>query len=159
MKILYLIFIFSAFSSNWAFAQKSEIIIDSVHNKAAIFSKSLIWVIKTWDNSKEVIQLKDEESGTIIVKGNLSTVPTFLGNPADKRKTTTQLTIVVKDGKVKLEFENTQFVWSNGLIWTTETKRTSGKKQYDRWHDDILKEIDNLIKSYKENLIKKVDDF
>lgn len=151
--------IYSFLSSNWAFAQKSEVIVDSVHNKAVIFSKSLIWVIKTWDNSKEVIQLKDEESGTIIIKGDLSTVPTFLGKRADKGKPTTQLTILVKDGKVKLEFENTQFVWMNGLVWTTETKRTSGTKQYDRWHDDILKEIDNLIQSYKEYMIKKVDDF
>lgn len=158
MKTLLQIIIILSLIPNTTFAQKSELIIDSVDSKAVIFSKSLVWITNTWKNAKEVIQLKDEESGTIIIKGGLSTVPTSLGMPA-KGIPTTQLTIRVKDGKVKLDFENTQFVWGIGTVWTTETKVSSGKKQYDRWHDDILKEIDNLIMNYKEYLTNKKDDF
>ena len=115
-------------------------------------------LLSTWKNSNEVIQLKDEESGTIIVKGGLSSIPISLGIPA-KGITKTQLTINIKDGKAKMEFKNTEFVWGIGTVWTTETKPSMSGKQYDRWHDSVLKEIDELIKNFKHHLSKKTDDF
>lgn len=158
MKYLLTIVIISMLSSKEVSAQRSEVISDSAKVKAALFSQSLIWVTKTWKSANNVIELKDEQSGTIIVKGGLATVPKSLGIPADGI-TTTQLTIRVKDGKAKLEFENTSFKWKIGTVWTTEEKPSMGGGQYNKWKESVLKEMDGLISSFKKELTNKSEDF
>jgi hypothetical protein len=142
--------------SCFCFAQKSAVIYDSTETKAVIFSKSVLWATKTWKNANEVIQLKDEESGTIVIKGGLQSVPKSLGVPA-KGITTTQITIHVKDGRVKIEFENTSFRWADGTVWTMD--ETGGKGQKEKWYDAVLKEMDAMIENYKLAILKKQDDF
>ncbi len=139
----------------FATAQKSEVINDSAETKAAIYSKSLAWVAMTWKSANNVVQLKDPDAGTIIVKGGLNSTPKSLGM-AVSGNCMTDVTIRVKDGKAKIEFANTNFKWQVGTVWTTEDDKTAG--QFTKWRDSCLKEIDDLIASYKAALAKK-DDF
>lgn len=144
--------------TSFSYAQKNEVVLDSADNKAAIFSKSLMWVAKTWKNSNDVIQMKDEASGTIMVKGGLSSIPHSLGMPA-KGVTTTQVTILVKDGKAKIQFDNTEFKWGIGTVWTLNNESTSNSGQRGKWNAATLSEQDTLIASFKADLLKKAADF
>jgi hypothetical protein len=127
-------------------AQKSEIIIDSLQTKSSLFSKSLIWVTKSWKNSENVIELKDEASGTIIIKGNLATT----NRNHDITKST--ITLSVKDGKAKILFENT-YLYNPGFTKTYEKPGAF----YTKWRDEVSIEIDNLIIDYKKALLTKND--
>src|SRR5665213_2406096 len=95
------------FSHHTVSAQKEEVILDTADSKAALFSKSMAWVAKTWKSANDVIQLKDEPGGTIIVKGGLSAKYKQLGVVTDGN-TMIVLTIRVKNGKAKLEFSDTE---------------------------------------------------
>jgi hypothetical protein len=130
-----------------ASAQKSEVIIDSLDSKSVIFSKTLVWIAKNWQNANEVIQLKDENIGTIIVKGNLRT------SNRNRDISKTEITFNIKDGKAKITFENT-ILWNPGFIRTFENPT----KWYEKWRDDVSLEIDSLIIDYKKSLLK-MDEF
>lgn len=145
MKTILLIFSCLVIGLN-SKAQKSEIIIDSLQTKSSLFSKSLIWVTKSWKNAENVIQLKDEASGTIIVKGNLATT----NRNHDVTKST--ITISVKDGKAKILFEDT-YLYNPGFIKTYEKPGSF----YTKWRDEVSIEIDNLIIDYKKALLTKND--
>lgn len=136
------------------FAQKSEVVQDSADKKEVIFSKSLAWAAKTWKSANDVVQLKDETAGTIIIKGGLQSVPRSLGVPA-KGLTMTMVTINVKDGKAKISFEETMFKWGIGTIWLISEPKSAG--QYTKWSESTLAEIDSLILSYKVALSKSSD--
>jgi hypothetical protein len=138
-------------------AQKSEVIIDSADNAQAIFSKSLAWIATTWKSANDVVQLKDESNGTIIVKGGLSSTPKSLGMPVKGGLTMTDVTIRVKEGKAKIEFSNTNYKWQIGTLWTLNDDKSAG--QFVHWKESTLKEIDGLISSYKASLLKKEEDF
>lgn len=141
------LFIILSLISLIALSQKSEVIIDSLDNKSIIFSKTLIWISKKWDNPEKVIQLKDENSGVIIVKGNLKTTT------KNRDITKTEITFTVKDGKAKIEFANT-ILWNPGFTRTFENPT----KWYEKWRDEASLEIDSLILDYK-NFLNKKDDF
>lgn len=139
-----------------ALGQKSEII-ESSKDKAQLYSYSLEWVAKKWKSANDVIQNKDPEAGVIVVKGGLTTVPSTMGIPA-KGITLTTLTIRVKDGKAKMEFESTNFKWEAGQLWDVDNAPKSGKKQWEKWKGGVLEEIDALIIDYKKGANKE-DDF
>lgn len=141
-----------------SFTQKTAIFVDTLATKAELFSKSLIWIAKTWKEANNVIQLKDENSGTIIVKGGLASVPKALGVAADGI-TMSDVTIQVKDGKWKITFEDTNFRWRIGTLWTFDNTPATNKKGHEKWKDSVLAEIDTLIASYKASTFKKIDDF
>lgn len=145
MRKVLLITIFTSLFFN-AFAQKSEVIIDSTESKSAIYSKTLIWITKNWENADKVIQLKDESSGTIIVKGNLKTTN------SNKDITKTEITFNIKEGKAKITFENT-ILWNPGFTKTYENPT----KWYMKWKDQVTIEIDTMIKDYKDYLLKASD--
>src|ERR1700712_819403 len=136
-------------------AQKSEVIIDAGDDKSTIFSKSLIWVAKTWRDASQAIKVKDEPSGTIIIKGGMVAIPKTLGLPV-KGMTTTEVTILVKDGKAKIEFDNTQYIWSGDDKWTVDPASTSDKGMRGKWNAAALAEINGMIASYKGDLLKRV---
>lgn len=145
MRKVLLITIFTSLFFN-AFAQKSEVIIDSTESKSAIYSKTLIQITKNWENADKVIQLKDESSGTIIVKGNLKTTN------SNKDITKTEITFNIKEGKAKITFENT-ILWNPGFTKTYENPT----KWYMKWKDQVTIEIDTMIKDYKDYLLKASD--
>jgi len=126
----------------------SKVINDSTDNKSKIYIKTLIWVAKEWKNSNEVIQLKDEVNGIIIIKGNLSTT----NKNGDITKST--ITINIKDGKAKITFDNI-YLYNPGFIRTYENPT----KWYMSWKDDVTKEIYNLILDYEKSLITNSNDF
>lgn len=138
-----------------AFSQKSEVIVDSADSKAVIFSKSQLWVAKTWKSANDVVQMKDEVSGTIVVKGGLKALPKTWGVPGDGTTMTTVM-IIAKDGKAKISFENTSFKWVSGPLWIVDESATGSK---GKWSKDALAEMQALIADYRTSLTKKVDDF
>lgn len=142
----------------FSFAQKSEVVQDSIDNKQVIFSKSLAWVAKTWKSANDVVQMKDAESGIIIVKGGLASVPKALGMPVKNTFTFTTVTIICKDGKSKISFDDTYCKWeAANTIWKINDDKTAG--QFTKWRDSSLVEIDKLIEDYKTTMNKKEDNF
>lgn len=136
---------------------KSEVITDSTQTKKALFSKANLWVANTWKSAKDVIQMKDEESGTIVVKGLLSTkVKVSMGVKLDGHTEST-ITIKCKDGKVKIEFNDTRFV-DTYRSWVTESEPKNEVKYWTKWVADVTVEQDALIASFKSALTKN-DDF
>lgn len=150
-QILSLILFIPFFGS----AQKSEVVMDSADKKEVLFSKSLQWVTTNWNSANNVVQMKDEAAGMIIVKGGMASVPKTMGIPA-KGITMTQVTIQVKDGKAKISFDNTTFKWETGTVWTADST-ASGR--VGKWTADCDKEMTGLITSYKTAIVKPSADF
>lgn len=139
--------------STAATSQKTEVVDSLTDSKAKLFSKSLIWVASTWKSANNVIQMKDESEGIIVVKGGLSAKPKTLGVPGDGITMVT-ITIRVKDGKAKIEFEGSNFKYTGGSSISQDgTGRT-----HDKWLEAVISEEELLISSFRSALIKK-DDF
>lgn len=154
-KLLLISLIILAFST-CVIAQK-DTVLNFEMSKADIYSKSLLWVAKTWKSANDVVQLKDEHSGLIMVKGGLATHPLSLGMPG-KGVASTQLNFTIKDGRVKIEFSETNFKWGNGSVWCMDKLPSITGKQYYKWKENTLIEMDSLISSYSKSLLKS-DDF
>lgn len=77
--------------------------------KDEIFNRSLEWMAKTFVDSKEVIELKDKESGKIIGKG----IVTFTNMGMATIPCRYTLTIEAKDGKYRASFENLTAMWGS----------------------------------------------
>src|SRR5690606_23304563 len=132
--------------------QKAEVL-EVAKTKTQLYSSSLEWIAKKWRSANDVIQSKDFDGGIIIVKGGLDATPYTLGIPASGMTETT-LTIRVKDNKAKIEFEDTNFKWKSGGTWFAAETPKSGKKQWAKWKNDVIKEITEMISDYKKELAK-----
>jgi hypothetical protein len=169
-----LLFIFPLLiSSIISSSQKSQIIQDSGDNKATIYSKTLTWVAHTWNSSNKNIELNDT-SGTIIVKGALASKP-MIKVPLTKGLipmdgcATTMVTILFRDGKAKISFDDIKFEFSDeifndnvfkGTVWNyNDALDDSRKKSFDKWIENVDTEIKSLVASYQEALLSKPEDF
>lgn len=140
-------------------AQKTKVISDSLSDKATLYSKSLLWASKTWRNANQVIQLKDPETGTIVIHGGLQSAPRTMGVSADGL-TRTEITILTKDGKAAITFENTYFTYRTGMLFDFATPKTGiNKGAYTKWRKEVMEEMDALIASYTAALNKPAASF
>lgn len=137
-------------------AQFTEVVdVDTTLTKHALFNNAIEWLTITYKSANDVIQMKDDESGKIIAKGNLNTVPLVLGRPYPGHTTIT-ITISCKNGKYKYEFSNITFVHQQGYnISYIDDPRT---KQEKRWKEQCTEEVHHMINNLKKSIIKK-DEF
>jgi len=150
------IFVIIAMWSVTTFSQVDTVLKFEI-SKDDIYSKTLLWVAKTWKSANNVVQIKDESAGLIMVKGGLSTHPMSLGMPG-KGVASTQLNFTIKEGKVKMEFSETNFKWGSGVVWYTDKTPNITGKQYYKWRENTIIEMDSLIASYSKSLLIS-DDF
>lgn len=66
-------------------------------NKKELFSRAYIWIVETFRNANQVVQLKDEENGILICKGSV----TYYGSLSTRGTIDFTLKIFIKDNKYK----------------------------------------------------------
>lgn len=81
------------------------------YTKAVLFNKCLSWAARSYNSSNDVIQLKDLETGQIVCKGMAK--DTF--DIGFTRYFTYTLLIDVKEGKIRIRFENINSRAVNGI--------------------------------------------
>jgi hypothetical protein len=136
-----------------------KVSVDSV-KKETLYRNYLTWVAKSFNSSNNVIQLKNEVDGIVILKCVLNTkVGTY---------STTHCTIElnVKDNKYRLLFydiyvESPKTTNSIGFYYTYQDMLdiSSGKKAginkvANRFITDVNIEINNIIQSISNDIIK-----
>lgn len=82
LSVLYSLITFSQDSDNLFPVVNGKVIYEQVDssvngNSAEIYNRAKLWVANTFRNSKNVIQIDDKESGTIVGKGNFDVVQTM----------------------------------------------------------------------------------
>jgi len=83
---------------------------DSSLTKKEVFDRLLLWIAKDYNNANEVIKLKDESQGIIVVKAGFNMkMPIYSKEPNGLVSYT--LTLSCKDGKYKYEISD--FLWDD----------------------------------------------
>lgn len=134
-------------------------------DKDVVFNASLKWLASAFVDSKEVIQLKDKESGAIVGKGILTFVPK--GFLADQRNVNFMVDISCKDNKSRIRLFKFQNRTSIGETYPFEDSYNSYLKEleYPRVDKRIYlafnERVEEFINGYqvymKSNSVK--DDF
>jgi hypothetical protein len=96
-------------------------------SKSELYSKSLNWVARIFNSANDVIQLKDQEAGTIICKGNIFIPVLISGFPVHFT-----LIIDVKDDKIRTRWQNINTTDSNNdinMYWENIKKRLSESRK------------------------------
>ena len=75
-------------------------------SKSEIFKKTLQWLAKSYNDSKEVIEFKDESSGKIIGRGSGSVVFNLTAIAPIIVNIRYTLTIEIKDNRARMTFSN-----------------------------------------------------
>lgn len=120
---------------------------DHSKKKDEAFIAANAWIAKNYKSGKDVIQMTDKETGTLIVKGAYKWAV-----PVDPPLNTTfwdgwveyNLTVKVKDNKAKIDFETGRVAapgaWWNGKYWPKD-KMPELIKYYTEIKDGIMKAI------------------
>ena len=144
---------------------------DSTLKKDDLFISARAWYNKTFNSSKDVIQIIDKETGDISGKGTFKYASNvFRGNDKTAGYINFSISIFVKEGKYKYEFsdfihESINNYDSFGII-TTEIdypRHLSGNIK--SWENNVWKDIKAqieanttlLIETLKESMTKKVN--
>ena len=80
----------------------SEFVHEIQKPKKEVFSKAIEWTAKNFHRANNVIQLKDEETGKIVVHGTFEAVGKFV-QPSN---IPFSMNIDIKDGKYRTQFED-----------------------------------------------------
>jgi len=75
-------------------------------NKSQLFDKIIEWMARTYNSSKDVIQMQDKNNGKIIGKGVTSFLNIYVEIPCEYT-----VTIDVRDNKYRIIFENFIGLW------------------------------------------------
>ncbi len=148
-----------------------EKIIDSLESdKEMLFNTSLRWMAETFNDSKEVIQLKDKESGIITGSGNFKySIPGFIG---DNGTIGFMIDLTVKDKKSRIRLY--QFTHDYPETRTSNAVKIPIEKRYmdylaqkkfptegKKYHAALSDNIEQILQSYTTYLKTKSgkDDF
>lgn len=148
--------------------------IDSIEgSQSQLFTKANEWVAKSFNDAKSVIQMSDKESGKIVGKGVMSSqssMGALIGSSTIYVKYT--ITITVKEGRYKVDL--TDFIATDmvnrdayGGVTNTQINKTLGSdvgrttypKIWNNVKGDCYVNSKLLIKSLKEHMKSKVDEF
>lgn len=171
MKSLVLIIMLFSFTTTFAQADTTNFTIpltkvvelDSTHTSAKMTADYLNWVAINFKSANDVIQQKDIENSTVVIKFVLNSKPITAGVYAEG-STHCTLTFKAKDGKYKLEFSQIYFKYYQfGTVITYEDYRNTyltgkiGKKSALNYVIDVNKEIQNMVNSIEMKLNSKVE--
>lgn len=145
--------------SNTSKITYSEVVtVDSLTSKQELYSRAREWFAKTYNSSKDVVQMEDKESGKIIGKAITQVYYKMLGMDHEHGHINYTITIAVKDGKYKYEITDLhhkgQLVQdgmspSYGLCENMINSGTSRQKLYNYCLYVADKNIRNLIVDLK----------
>jgi len=181
MRLLFILFFISSFSAYGKETIKITLPIDSITNKISIDTvvtapkqtkEKLFGIINQWiainyKSAKDVIQLNDKENGIIIVKGVFPNV--YCSGMASPPDVSHAMTIKIKEGKVKISFNNFVVDYSSyGSTFNLEdailgkiSSHTSNLYPYQKMQiqNSLQKIINESIQSISEkmNLLEKDD--
>lgn len=139
-----------------------KIFTDSSLSKSELYNKSLTWFIKASNDSKETLKFSEENSGQILGKVTVRCIPGF----AIPEYISCDLTIIVKEGKAKLLFDQIQAMdpkYGNndieGYYYTNgNTKTGKIRTKWQGTKDKMIKPLENLaddwINFIKSNNLK-----
>ena len=116
-------------------------------NKEVIFDKVMKYIANNFNSAKSVIDYKDKQAGSIVVKGILSNID--FGGLA-KTNLNFILNIIVKDNKIKLDYQN--FTIPN------DPYSPIPMADYKRTHFVVKKRLDSMSLGIF-NFINKKEDF
>jgi hypothetical protein len=121
-----------------------EIIRDAALPKGTLFDQTILWMAESFRSSKEVIELKDKELGTIIGNGSLemNIGASFL--PVNT-PVTFKLRIDIKDNKYRMTFSNVKMVFDNYAKPIEDTNRKSTEPKVRVQFEQIANSLDKYI--------------
>ena len=129
--------------------------IDSL-NKSQLYSKTLEWFAYKFSSSNDVIQLKNEEKGKIIGKGNFG-IKYYTRNPNIKFT----ITVSLKNNKYKIVITDLNYHDNQGEQFSIDNfpKSWAGKKKLYKTVDANIKAILLDFKYFMESPSKEEDDW
>jgi len=113
-------------------------VLDVSGTKDEVFIKTMKWMTKTFQSAKAVIEYQDKEAGIVTGNGRLD-----MHNPVEQVYLDFVLTVEIKEGKVRLSFENLASEMTGGGRTSTEPVREGPGVQ-----EEIKKRFAPLIDSY-----------
>lgn len=122
-----------------------EIIRPASLPKGNLFDQTVLWMAENFRSSKEVIELKDRELGTIIGNGaidmniGLSFIPTNV-------PVTFKLRIDVKDNKYRMTFSNVKMVFDGNAKPIEDTNRASNEPKVRERFELMANSLDAYLK-------------
>jgi hypothetical protein len=120
-------------------------------SKDKIYKKSLEWIALNYKSAEDVIQLRDEEQGKIIAKGNF--ISKRFGKKGWIRHT---LVLDFKEGKFRYTYSDLAYYSPGSGEMKFESKMISKKKIIADTENDIKRSIQSLT-NYIKNSSKKDD--
>ena len=123
-----------------------EIVRPAPLSKDALFTQTLLWMAESFRSSKEVIDLKDKELGTIIGNGafdmNIGLVP-FL--PPVNVPVTFKVRIDVKDNRYRMAFSQVKIAFDGRPNPIEETNRESNEPRVRERFEQMANSLDAYL--------------
>lgn len=121
-----------------------EIIRQTALPKGTLFDQTVLWMAESFRSSKEAIELKDKELGTIIGNGaiDMNIGASFL--PVNT-PVTFKLRIDIKDNKYRMTFSNVKMVFDNYPKPIEDTNRTSNEPKVRERFEQIANSLDTYL--------------
>ncbi|MBX2969410.1 MAG: DUF4468 domain-containing protein [Cyclobacteriaceae bacterium] len=120
--------------------------------KDELYLRAKKWFVTTYKSAKDVIQLDDKESGTIVGKGNFR-ITYYAREPLIDHT----ISISVKDGRFKYEIKDLVYSDKQGDKFAIENfpKGWAGRKKL---YETIDKDINSIIESIERGIKTKIGD-
>jgi len=112
LTIIIIMFAIDASAQTWPIDKETnkftftEVINVDSATKNDLYLRAREWFAKTYNNSKEVIQVDDKDAGKIYGRGAISVFVTQIGIPHDNGLVYYDISINVKDGRYKYTLTN-----------------------------------------------------
>ncbi len=157
---------------------RNFVLVDSVDmSKEDIYAKTKYFIADMWNSANNVIQLDDEKSGIIMVKGKEDVSISIMGNEYHHIFNYT-IVFRMKDKKFKIEIKdisNNDSYWRNGKIGKLYLSYNTIENCPSAWKTNApkLKVVENMkrlnllfesiltsyLNSLKNNDLNTIDDF
>ena len=140
-------------------AYTEVVVLDTTLKKDELYSRAREWFAKTYKSANSVIQMDDKAEGKIVGRASIPITYNNIGIIAPGGSISYNISVYVKDGKYKYEFENFQHQGDGNKIPSygscTKMLNTTDKnfgigmqKTYNiylnQMHTDIIETISNL---------------
>lgn len=152
-----------------AFAQSisfSEVIQADSVAKDELYSRANKWFVESFKDANSVLQITDKEAGQLVGKGNIPYAPTGMGSQDVKGAINFLITVTVKEGRYKYEFQDfthSGSAYSFGNITIEEKPLTKIPNYYLKYWEDAKNQTQlrakALIDSLNDSMSKSQNDW
>lgn len=140
------------------FVYSGIISVDSV-NKSDLYNRALEWFAKSYNSSKDVLQIQDKEAGKLVGKASMKSYITWMGSPYHAGYVNYTISVYVKEGKYKYEIDNVYHEGIPGVYYSCgdirNAKVPSSKAKDRHWQEIRIgadKEIKRIIADLKNTM-------